>query len=159
MSDGIFFMIKHTPLPNRNHPISSPICPMGVADTLELSYGCLKSLISLIFGFRSPVPHPFHQVPSSAPLRIHELPNVNPFKGYGGYPTYPPTPTPSYPTSPSPSPYYIGSKFGSFATPTPFATPRSTIGAPVAPAAHPVVPFRNPKSLFQNHFSYNLPRA
>ena len=122
--------------------------------------GWLKSLISLFFCFRSPVPHhPFHQVPSSAPLRIHELPNVNPFKGYGGYPTYPPTPTPSYPTSPSPSPYYIGSKFGSFATPTPFATPRPTIGAPVAPAAHPIVPFRNPKSLFQNHFSYNLPRA
>jgi hypothetical protein len=35
LSDGAFFMIKHTPLPNGNHPISSPICPMGVADTLE----------------------------------------------------------------------------------------------------------------------------
>ena len=35
LSDGIFFMIKHTPLPNGNHPISSPLCPMGVADTLE----------------------------------------------------------------------------------------------------------------------------
>ena len=35
LSDGAFFMIKHTPLPNRNHPISSPVCPMGVADTLE----------------------------------------------------------------------------------------------------------------------------
>ena len=34
-SDGAFFMIKHTPLPNGNHPISSPVCPMGVADTLE----------------------------------------------------------------------------------------------------------------------------
>ena len=36
LSDGAFFMIKHTPLPNGNHPISSPVCPMGVADTLEL---------------------------------------------------------------------------------------------------------------------------
>ena len=35
LSDGAFFMIKHTPLPKGNHPISSPICPMGVADTLE----------------------------------------------------------------------------------------------------------------------------
>ena len=35
LSDGAFFMIKHTPLPNENHPILSPICPMGVADTLE----------------------------------------------------------------------------------------------------------------------------
>jgi hypothetical protein len=35
LSDGAFFMIKHTPLLNGNHPISSPICPMGVADTLE----------------------------------------------------------------------------------------------------------------------------
>ena len=36
LSDGAFFMIKHTPLPNGNHPILSPVCPMGVADTLEL---------------------------------------------------------------------------------------------------------------------------
>ena len=35
LSDGAFFMIKHTPLPNGNHPILSPVCPMGVADTLE----------------------------------------------------------------------------------------------------------------------------
>ena len=35
LSDGAFFMIKHTPLPNGNHPISIPIYPMGVADTLE----------------------------------------------------------------------------------------------------------------------------
>ena len=35
LSDGAFFMIRHTPLPNGNHPISSPVCPMGVADTLE----------------------------------------------------------------------------------------------------------------------------
>ena len=35
LSDGAFFMIKHTPLPNGNHSISSPVCPMGVADTLE----------------------------------------------------------------------------------------------------------------------------
>ena len=38
LSDGTFFMIKHTPLPNGNHPISSPVCPMGVADTLEQYY-------------------------------------------------------------------------------------------------------------------------
>ena len=37
LSDGAFFIIKHTPLPNGNHPISSPVCPMGVADTLELN--------------------------------------------------------------------------------------------------------------------------
>ena len=36
LSDGAFFMIKHTPLPNGNHPILGPVCPMGVADTLEL---------------------------------------------------------------------------------------------------------------------------
>ena len=36
LSDGAFFMIKHTQLHNGNHPISSPICQMGVADTLEL---------------------------------------------------------------------------------------------------------------------------
>ena len=35
LSDGAFFMIKHTQLPNGNHPISIPICPMAVADTLE----------------------------------------------------------------------------------------------------------------------------
>ena len=35
LSDGTFFMIEHTPLPNGIHPISSPVCPMGVADTLE----------------------------------------------------------------------------------------------------------------------------
>ena len=34
LSDGDFFMIKHTPLPNENHPILSLICPIGVADTL-----------------------------------------------------------------------------------------------------------------------------
>ena len=37
LSDGAFFMIKHTPLPYGNHPILSPICPMGVADMLGLS--------------------------------------------------------------------------------------------------------------------------
>ena len=37
LSDGAFFMIKHTPLPNGNYPISSPVCPMGVADRLEPS--------------------------------------------------------------------------------------------------------------------------
>ena len=35
LSDGAFFMIKHTHLPNGNHPILIPIFPMGVADTLE----------------------------------------------------------------------------------------------------------------------------
>ena len=35
LSDGAFFMSKYTPLPNGNHPISSPVCSMGVADTLE----------------------------------------------------------------------------------------------------------------------------
>ena len=35
LSDGTFFMIKFTQFPNGNHPISSPICPMGVADSLE----------------------------------------------------------------------------------------------------------------------------
>ena len=35
LSDGAIFIIKHTPLPNGNHSILSPICPMGVADTLE----------------------------------------------------------------------------------------------------------------------------
>ena len=34
LSDGAFFMIKHTPLPDGNHPVSSPIYSMGVADTL-----------------------------------------------------------------------------------------------------------------------------
>ena len=34
LSDGNLLMIKHTPLPNGNHPISIPICPMAVADTL-----------------------------------------------------------------------------------------------------------------------------
>ena len=43
LSDGVFFMIKHTPLPNGNHPISSPICPMGVADTFEHYINLKKS--------------------------------------------------------------------------------------------------------------------
>ena len=38
LSDGAFFMIKCIPLPNGNHPILSPICPMGVADTLNHCY-------------------------------------------------------------------------------------------------------------------------
>ena len=32
---GAIFTIKHTPLLKGNHPISSPICLMGVANTLE----------------------------------------------------------------------------------------------------------------------------
>merc|ERR1712051_388455 len=47
LSDGAFFMIKHTPLPNRNHPIASPVCPMGVADTLEHIYYLPKYLVPL----------------------------------------------------------------------------------------------------------------
>ena len=35
LSDGAFLMIKHSPLPNGNQPISSPVCPLGVEDTLE----------------------------------------------------------------------------------------------------------------------------
>ena len=35
LSDGAFFMIKHTPLPINNYPISNPICPLGVADTFN----------------------------------------------------------------------------------------------------------------------------
>ena len=37
LSDCAFFMIKHTLLPNGNHPISSPVCPMGAI--LGLIYG------------------------------------------------------------------------------------------------------------------------
>jgi hypothetical protein len=47
LSDGAFFMIKHTPLPNGNHPILSPICPMGVADTLELCGFSLTKIKSM----------------------------------------------------------------------------------------------------------------
>ena len=63
LSDDAFFMIKHTPLANGNHPISSPICPMGVADTLEqdslllatlrymIKTHALKKLESLVYKF------------------------------------------------------------------------------------------------------------
>ena len=52
LSDGAFFMIKHTPLPNGNHPISSPVCPMGVADTLEQGIDNVDMrLILSLFGF------------------------------------------------------------------------------------------------------------
>ena len=40
-------MIKHTPLPNGNHPILSPICPMGVADMLGRILFSLCSTASL----------------------------------------------------------------------------------------------------------------
>jgi hypothetical protein len=46
LSDGAFFMIKYIPLDNRNHPISSPICPMGVADTL----GLYPDFFQILFG-------------------------------------------------------------------------------------------------------------
>jgi hypothetical protein len=39
LSDGTFFMIKHTLLPNGNHPI----CLMGVADKLEHSLSSTAS--------------------------------------------------------------------------------------------------------------------
>ena len=51
MTDDAFFMTKHTSLPNRNHSISSPICPMGVADTLgqgqlqEWTEHCLTAIL------------------------------------------------------------------------------------------------------------------
>ena len=34
LSDGAFFMVKNTSLPNGNHPILCPICLKGVADRL-----------------------------------------------------------------------------------------------------------------------------
>ena len=37
LSDGAFFMIKHSPLLNGNHSISSPLCPMEVADNIRWS--------------------------------------------------------------------------------------------------------------------------
>ena len=46
LSDDAFFMIKHTPSPNGNHPISSPDCPMGVADMLELYRVCIRYKLS-----------------------------------------------------------------------------------------------------------------
>ena len=106
------------------------------------------------FHFRSPVPHPFHQVPASEPLRLHEIHELP--RSFNKYPAYPtPSVAPSYPPNPSPSPLYNSNGFFSK-----FGFPAPTGVAPVAPAAHPVVPFsRNPKSLFQNHFSYLLPRA
>ena len=47
LSDGAFFMIKHTPLPNGNHPIWSPIFPMGVADALGQSSVFLSGIHTL----------------------------------------------------------------------------------------------------------------
>ena len=49
LSDGALFMIKMTPLPNGNHPILSPIGPMGVADTLEPHLLNLLSQVQSIF--------------------------------------------------------------------------------------------------------------
>ena len=45
LSDGAFLMIKYTPLPNGNHPISSPVCQTGVADTLE---PCILPCLTLV---------------------------------------------------------------------------------------------------------------
>ena len=42
LSDGAFFMIKHTPLPNGNHPILSHICPMGVATCNKILFTAEK---------------------------------------------------------------------------------------------------------------------
>ena len=41
-------MIKQSPLPNGNHPILSPICPMGVADTLGQWNSYQKDLCHLL---------------------------------------------------------------------------------------------------------------
>jgi len=68
LSDGAFFMIKHTPLPNGNHPISSPICPMGVADTLEL--GCLLKDSGLFILFEEN-PNPSQNFCYSHSLNFH----------------------------------------------------------------------------------------
>ena len=46
LSDGAFFMIKHTPLPNGNHPILFLVCPMGVADTLEQAVRVPYTIVS-----------------------------------------------------------------------------------------------------------------
>ena len=51
LSDGTFFMIKHTPLPNGNHHILSPVCPMGVADTLEQRKVCTTRHYSVILSY------------------------------------------------------------------------------------------------------------
>jgi len=67
-SDGAFFMIKHNPLPNGNHPISSPICPMGVADTLEL--GCLLKDSGLFILFEEN-PNPSQHFCYSHSLNFH----------------------------------------------------------------------------------------
>ena len=37
-------LVKHTPLPKENHPISIPIFPMGVPDTLEQYHLCYKQI-------------------------------------------------------------------------------------------------------------------
>ena len=71
LSDGAFFMIKHTPLPNGNHPISSPICPMGVADTLE-------PLVELLHHYEYMI---LHLVPASLGFRLYvkqDSPLTNP---------------------------------------------------------------------------------
>ena len=48
LSDGALFMIKHTTLPNGNQPISSLICPMGVADTLGHGHSDNRCTIILL---------------------------------------------------------------------------------------------------------------
>jgi hypothetical protein len=63
LSDGAFFMIKHTPLPNGNHPISSSICPMGVADTLGHS-----TMVSVCIG------NPLQKF-----IRVHKILDYNHF--------------------------------------------------------------------------------
>jgi len=68
LSDVAFFMIKHTPLPNGNHPILSPICPMGVADTLEL--GCLLKDSGLFILFKEN-PNPSQNFCYSHSLKFH----------------------------------------------------------------------------------------
>ena len=51
LSDVAFFVIKHTPLPNENHSVWSPIYPMGVADMLGPGLYCYSILIRNLSSF------------------------------------------------------------------------------------------------------------
>ena len=53
LSDGAFFMIIHTLLPNKNHLILSSICPMGVANTLEPNKLDMRVQIDWPYGTRT----------------------------------------------------------------------------------------------------------
>lgn len=103
--------------------------------------GQMATKFVLKYFHAEPAPTPVHHnhlgAPSyaSEPLRIQELPPSNPYKAYPSYPTA--TPSPYAPT---------GYRFP--VTPAP--------AAPISPAAPAIVPFRSPKTLFSNHFSYAL---